>query len=163
MKEQYFYSFINSPIGFLKLTSNETALVAVQFSDEAGESATLLPDILIQTTKQLKEYFDGTRLTFNLMLSPPGTTFQQKVWEQVLKIPFGQTATYLEIARLTGCSKNTRAVGLANGKNPIPIIIPCHRIIGSNGKLTGYSGGIERQRWLLHHELTYAAPTNTLF
>ena len=163
MKEQYFCTYIKSPVGFLKLTSTDEALVAVSFTDECGISSAQLPEILIQTTQQLKEYFDGSRFSFHLKLSPGGTAFQQKVWEQVSNTPFGKTATYLEIARLTGSSKNTRAVGFANSINPIPVIIPCHRIIGSNGKLTGYAGGLERKRWLLQHELTYSNKTGRLF
>jgi len=156
MKEEYFSTFINSPVGYLKIASTKTALVAVNFSDEIGENSVHLPEILLQARQQLLEYFEGKRFTFQLNLAPDGTAFQQKVWEQVEKVPFGQTATYLDIARQTGSSKNTRAVGLANGKNPIAILIHCHRIIGSNGKLTGYAGGLKRKRWLLQHELTYA-------
>ena len=163
MKQKYFYTHINSPVGFLKLTSNEVALTSVNFSDISGENSPHLPDILIFAGQQLKEYFEGTRISFTLNLAPEGTEFQQKVWEYVKKVSFGETATYLDIARLTGSLNNTRAVGLANGKNPIPIIIPCHRIIGTNGKLTGYAGGIERKRWLLQHEINHTESPNRLF
>jgi methylated-DNA-[protein]-cysteine S-methyltransferase len=163
MEEQYFYTYLNSPVGFLKLTSNDVALTAVSFSEERGKNSLHLPDVLIQAAQQLEKYFEGNRLTFNLNMAPVGTEFQQKVWELVKKVPFGETASYLEIARLTGSSNNTRAVGLANGKNPIPIIIPCHRIIGTNGKLTGYAGGIERKRWLLQHEMNHTDSTKRLF
>ncbi len=163
MEKQLYYTYLASPVGFLKLTSNETALVSVNFCDSAGKKSATITAILEQTMKQLAEYFQGTRVQFNLKLAPEGTAFQQKVWEQVLKVPFGDTTSYLDIALQTGSSKNTRAVGLANGKNPIPIIIPCHRIIGSNGKLTGYAGGIERKRWLLHHELSNTTPKERLF
>lgn len=163
MKKEYFTTFLNSPVGYLRLTSTKTALVTVNFSDEFGEDSVKLPEILLQTKQQLIEYFEGKRFSFQLNLAPEGTAFQQKVWKQVEKVPFGQTATYLEIARQIGSTKYTRAVGLANGKNPIPIIIPCHRIIGSNGKLTGYAGGLKRKRWLLQHELTYSSNPERLF
>jgi methylated-DNA-[protein]-cysteine S-methyltransferase len=163
MEEQYFYTYLKTPVGCLKLSSNAIALTAVSFCEEQGEESIQLPDILIQTTQQLIEYFNGTRSTFKLNLAPNGTEFQKNVWEFVKKVPFGETATYLEIARLTGSANNTRAVGLANGKNPIPIIIPCHRIIGSNGRLTGYAGGIKRKSWLLQHEINHSIPTDRLF
>ena len=153
---------MNSPVGVLNLTSTDVALTSVQFSEKPKENSHL-PEILIQASQQLKEYFEGNRFTFNLNLAPEGTEFQQNVWNQVLKVLYGRTTTYLEIARLTGSSKNIRAVGFANSKNPIPIIIPCHRIIGTNGKLTGYAGGIERKRWLLEHELNHCKPIEWLF
>jgi len=127
------------------------------------ESSEKLPDILIQCLNQLDEYFKGSRKKFDLHLEPEGTQFQQKVWSLVSRIPFGRTTSYLEIARNTGSQKNTRAVGLANGKNPVPIIIPCHRVIGSNGKLTGYAGGLERKRWLLLHEQKHSSHRDKLF
>jgi methylated-DNA-[protein]-cysteine S-methyltransferase len=112
---------------------------------------------------QLIEYFNGTRTEFSLNLNPEGTKFQKKIWQFVESIPFGKTVSYLDIALLSGSEKNTRAVGLANGKNPIPIIIPCHRVIGSSGKMTGYAGGIERKKWLLIHEQNIVKPAGKLF
>ena len=101
---------------------------------------------------ELKEYFDGSRFQFDLELDPDGTGFQKKVWKLLLKVPYGTTKSYHEIAIQTGSVLNTRAVGAANGKNPISIVVPCHRIIGSDGKLVGYAGGLERKKWLLLHE-----------
>ena len=102
--------------------------------------------------EQLVAYFNGTLKAFDLPLSPAGTEFQQRVWNELLAIPFGQTHSYLDLANKLGDEKVIRAAASANGKNPIPIIIPCHRIIGSDGSLTGYSGGLEKNRWLLQHE-----------
>jgi methylated-DNA-[protein]-cysteine S-methyltransferase len=101
---------------------------------------------------QLDEYFEGKRKKFDLLLEPMGTDFQKKVWKHLVKVPFGKTASYLDVAMALGEMKATRAVGSANGRNPIVIIIPCHRVIGSNGSLTGYGGGMWRKEWLLKHE-----------
>ncbi len=163
MEKKFYIKYIETPIGCLELKSNKQALYALSFVDKKGESSAELPNILTETALQLKEYFEGNRQKFNLHLSPEGTDFQHKVWAYVARIEFGQTSSYLDIAIKTGSEKNTRAVGLANGKNSIPIIIPCHRIIGSNGKLTGYAGGLERKRWLLHHELTHSKQPGLLF
>jgi len=162
MKQNFYLKYCITPLGWLELKSTENTLLSVRFEGK-GESSEIIPPILEESEKQLLEYFQGSRQIFNLRLAPEGTEFQQKVWEQVVAIPFGKTASYLDIALKTGSAKNTRAVGLANGKNPIPIIIPCHRIIGSNGKLTGYAGGLERKRWLLHHELSNSKKTDLLF
>ncbi|MBT3382427.1 MAG: methylated-DNA--[protein]-cysteine S-methyltransferase [Prolixibacteraceae bacterium] len=163
MKEKLFYTSIETPIGFLNLVSDSDYLLTIAFSDSPDSSSQILTPILKETIHQLNEYFSGKRKTFDLKINAAGTEFQHKVWGYVKNIVFGKTASYLEIAKQTGSEKNTRAVGLANGKNPIPIIIPCHRIIGSNGKLTGYAGGLERKRWLLQHELKFTKPTNKLF
>lgn len=158
-----FTRYINSPVGWLRLQSTETHLTAVCFDAEEDMNSSVQPTILKETESQLKEYFAGDRKHFNLPLAPEGTEFQQKIWQLVEKVPFGETSSYLDIARQSGSEKNTRAVGLANGKNPIPIIIPCHRIIGSSGKLTGYAGGLERKRWLLKHELANTTSAGRLF
>ena len=154
---------INSPVGFLKITTNDLALLSVDFTDQYSESVDFKPEILLATVLQLSEYFNGTRTEFSLNLNPEGTEFQKKIWQLVESISFGKTVSYLDIAKLSGSEKNTRAVGLANGKNPIPIIIPCHRVIGSSGKMTGYAGGIERKKWLLLHEQNIAKPAGKLF
>ena len=154
---------INSPVGFLKITTNDLALLSVDFTDQYSESVDFKPEILLATVSQLSEYFNGTRTEFSLNLNPEGTGFQRKVWQLVESIPFGRTASYLDIARQSGSEKNTRAVGLANGKNPIPIIIPCHRVVGSSGKMTGYAGGIDRKKWLLLHEQNIVKPAGKLF
>ncbi len=158
-----YYTTINTPVGFLKITTNDTALLSVDFSDQHSESGSYQPEILKNSVSQLLEYFNGTRTEFSLNLNPEGTEFQKKVWQLVESIPYGQTFSYLDIALLSGSEKNTRAVGLANGKNPIPIIIPCHRVIGSSGKMTGYAGGIERKKWLLIHEQNIIKPPGKLF
>jgi methylated-DNA-[protein]-cysteine S-methyltransferase len=160
---QTFYTTINTPVGFLKITTSDIALLSVEFSDKDSESDDYQPEILKNTIRQLNEYFQGERTEFSLNLDPGGTEFQKKIWQLVYSIPFGKTVSYLEIARNSGSEKNTRAVGLANGKNPIPIIIPCHRVIGVSGKMTGYAGGIERKKWLLIHEQNIAKPNGKLF
>lgn len=146
------FGSLESPVGRIVLVSNDTHLKSLAFSDEQIEVQDNLPEILQKTVQQLQEYFAGIRFRFDLNLDPDGTGFQKKVWQQLLLVPFGATKNYRDIAVQTGSALNTRAVGTANGKNPIPIIIPCHRIIGSDGKLAGYSGGIDRKKWLLLHE-----------
>lgn len=147
-----FFLSMESPLGRLSLVSDETSLKSVTFSDEQGEESENVPPILLQTALQLREYFGGSRHEFDLRLDPDGTGFQKKVWEKLLRVPYGKTKSYREIALELGSVLNTRAVGTANGKNPISIIVPCHRIIGSDGKMIGYAGGLERKRWLLLHE-----------
>lgn len=143
---------MDSPIGPLKLTSDEHYLKSISFEAEISGESTEFPEVLDQVQKQLEEYFSGTRRQFDLPLDPDGTSFQQKVWKQLSEVPYGSTMSYIEIARILNAESSSRAVGMANGRNPIPILIPCHRIIGHNGKLTGYAGGLERKKWLLLHE-----------
>ena len=162
MEEKYF-QYIDSPVGWLKICTGKNALFAISFVNESGISSDKLPDILQKTVFQLQEYFDGKRQKFDLAVAPEGTDFQKKVWDLVNQVQFGEKASYLDIAKLSGSEKNTRAVGLANGKNPVPIVIPCHRIVGSNGKLTGYAGGLERKRWLLRHEQKHSQNEQLLF
>jgi methylated-DNA-[protein]-cysteine S-methyltransferase len=119
--------------------------------------------MLINCIEQLIQYFNGERRQFDLPLHQPGTPFQQEVWNHLLTIPFGKTISYLDLAKMTGDSKATRAVANANGKNNIAIIIPCHRVIGSNRELTGYAGGLWRKKWLLEHEAKIAYGVQTLF
>jgi methylated-DNA-[protein]-cysteine S-methyltransferase len=148
-----FYKTIESPIGLLKLCSDKQSLLSVTFIDEVNEQDVEFPEILIEAQKQLEEYFSRVRKSFDLRLAPQGTDFQRRVWEQLEMVKYGTTLSYVEIARKLGSENFSRAVGMANGKNPLPIIIPCHRIIGNNGKLTGYAGGLDRKKWLLLHEL----------
>jgi len=148
-----YFKTINSPIGILKLGSDEWQLKSIAFDAEFVEDVTDLPEIMGVAEKQLAEYFSGKRHRFDLPVGPEGTEFQKRVWEKVAAVSFGQTKSYIEIARELKSENFSRAVGMANGKNPLPIIIPCHRIIGQNGKLTGYAGGLERKKWLLLHEL----------
>lgn len=163
MDQKTHIKYLHTPIGWLKLQSTKNALIAISFTEKEGESSEFIPPVLNDTLNQLQEYFEGTRNKFDVKLLPSGTVFQQKTWDYVSEVEFGTTVSYLDIAIKTGSNKNTRAVGLANGKNPIPIIIPCHRVIGSNGKLTGYAGGLEKKRWLLHHELIHTKTINLLF
>jgi methylated-DNA-[protein]-cysteine S-methyltransferase len=146
---------VSSPVGYLILEGSESSLCAIRFSDNPSSDSMNLPEILIETEKQLNQYFSGNRFRFDLKLEPEGTTFQKKVWNHLLSIPFGEKTTYNEIAVRFGSPTYNRAVGMANGKNPIPIIIPCHRVVGSNGKLVGYAGGLERKKKLLLHEMAH--------
>lgn len=161
--ENIFKTTIETPVGYLELTSDQHFLLSVSFAENPGITTDFQPDILKESVQQITEFFEGTRKEFDLKLKPAGTDFQLKVWEEVKKVPFGKTVSYLDIAIKTGSKNNTRAVGLANGKNPIPIIIPCHRIIGTNGKLTGYAGGLERKKWLLQHESQFSEREGFLF
>lgn len=156
---QLSYCYLASPVGELKLVAHQTALVAVLWESDVPNRvklANLVEDpnhpILQNTVKQLKEYFQGTRQSFDLPLAFAGTPFQQKVWQALLSIPFGETRSYKEIALQVGNVKAVRAVGAANGKNPISIIAPCHRVIGANGKLVGFAGGLDKKQILLNIE-----------
>lgn len=147
-------TYTRTPLGFLQLKANEQGLIAINYyDDEPPESSNQhqLP-VLKKTMNQLTEYFEGQRKSFDISLVLKGTNFQQKVWKQLQQIPYGQTITYSELAKRLGDSQKARAVAGANGLNPIPIIIPCHRVIGADNKLTGYSGGIERKQFLLQLE-----------
>lgn len=148
-----------SPVGQLKLVATETALVAVLWENENPNRVRLAElientqhPILLETQKQLNEYFAGQRQVFDLPLDFEGTEFQQKVWQALLAIPFGETRSYKQIAEQVGNVKAVRAVGAANGKNPISIIAPCHRVVGANGKLVGFAGGLENKDILLKIE-----------
>ena len=148
-----------SPVGQLKLVATETALVAVLWENENPNRVRLAElienvqhPILLETQKQLNEYFEGQRQVFDLPLDFEGTEFQQKVWQALLTIPFGETRSYKQIAEQIGNVKAVRAVGAANGKNPISIITPCHRVVGANGKLVGFTGGLENKDVLLQLE-----------
>lgn len=147
-----FYTSMESPLGRIVLVSNESCLKSLTFSEEQLEESETLPEILQKTTQQLTEYFAGSRTHFELEIEPDGSVFQKLVWTELLKVPYGTTKSYREIALKTGSVLNTRAVGTANGKNPIAIVVPCHRIIGSDGKMVGYAGGLQRKKWLLLHE-----------
>ena len=137
---------IETPIGALTLTASADAVTAVRFGAQGARDASALLDA---AEAQLREYFAGTRRTFDLPLAPRGTAFQQRVWAALRAIPYGETCTYGELAAAIGSPSASRAVGMANHHNPIPIVIPCHRVIGANGTLTGYAGGLEIKRKLL--------------
>ena len=140
-----------SPLGPIRLTEEDGFLTGVNFCAAKAEAAEDSP-LLAEAEHQLAEYFIGRRQNFDLPLNPKGTAFQQKVWQALLQIPYGQTASYKEIACKIGNEKAYRAVGLANHNNPIGIIIPCHRVVGANGNLTGYAGGLEKKQKLLELE-----------
>ncbi|MEJ8758230.1 methylated-DNA--[protein]-cysteine S-methyltransferase [Pontibacter sp. H259] len=141
-----------TPLGYLNLAATESHLVSCLFSDIAYPITSEQPGVLQQTITQLDEYFAGKRRQFDVPLQPEGTEFQRKVWEQLNSIPFGKTCSYMDVAKVVSGEKAIRAVGAANGKNPICLIVPCHRVIGSDGSLTGYAGGLWRKEWLLAHE-----------
>ncbi len=143
-------AFITSPLGTINISATDEGITSVLFTDESGISDN--HPHLRQAIAQLDEYFTNKRNTFDLPLAPEGTDFQKRVWNELLAIPFGKTTTYLTMAKRLGDEKVIRAAASANGKNPIAIIIPCHRVIGSDGKLTGYAGGLWRKEWLLKHE-----------
>ncbi|UTW44744.1 methylated-DNA--[protein]-cysteine S-methyltransferase [bacterium SCSIO 12696] len=155
-------AIIESPIGNIRISADEQGLTELRFRDQPLTEKVTHP-ILIETTKQLREYFTGERQIFDLPLHPVGTNFQQNVWRELLAVSFGETTSYGNIANTLGKPTASRAVGAANGQNPISIIVPCHRIIGSSGKLTGYAGGLERKQWLLNHEYKMVNGIDELF
>lgn len=143
----------NSPLGWLELVASDHALTVIQYlNNKPNPVQTPQHPVFEQTTNQLSRYFNNELKHFTIPVSTEGTPFQKTVWEALRSIPFGSTITYGKLAKRLGDPNKVRAVGRANGKNPIPIIIPCHRVIGSDKKLTGYAGGIERKRFLLEHE-----------
>jgi methylated-DNA-[protein]-cysteine S-methyltransferase len=150
---ELFKTNYHSPIGILEIASTKDAITSILFDQELEETKYKLPLILKDCVKQLDEYFSSKRMIFELNLEPAGTDFQKKVWRELIHIPYGITCSYKDLAMKTGSPLNTRAVGNANGRNPISIIIPCHRVIGANGKLIGYGGGLWRKKWLLQHEM----------
>ncbi|WP_369048529.1 methylated-DNA--[protein]-cysteine S-methyltransferase [Tenacibaculum sp. UWU-22] len=145
-------TYYNTPIGTVKISGSEKGVRSVTFLEKTIQPSSVIPDCLKNCVIQLNEYFTKHRTTFNLKLDLQGTEFQQKVWGELLHISYGKTKTYLEQAKALKNVKAIRAIASANGKNPLAIIIPCHRVIGSNGSLTGYAGGIWRKKWLLEHE-----------
>jgi methylated-DNA-[protein]-cysteine S-methyltransferase len=155
-------AFINTPVGILELKGDAEGLASVLFKDEENDVVSeKIPKELKDAALQLQEYFEGNRKEFNLKLSLEGTDFQKRVWEELQQIPFGKTTSYQQMANTLGDPKVIRAAASANGKNPISIIIPCHRVIGSDGSLTGYAGGLHRKKWLLEFESP--SPQQSLF
>ena len=155
------YTYLRSPLGDLLAVRDDEGLTGLYLP--SGKSAVApRPDWTRDDTAfddvrtQLEEYFAGDRREFDLPLHPTGTPFQQRVWRALCEIPFGETASYSETAVAIGAPTAVRAVGHANGQNPIPIIVPCHRVVGANGSLTGYGGGLDAKRWLLSHEAAHA-------
>ncbi|WP_299223718.1 methylated-DNA--[protein]-cysteine S-methyltransferase [uncultured Psychroserpens sp.] len=146
---------IKSPLGFTKIVGDESGIAEVTVLNSKVQTTDIIPTILEDCVTQLQEYFDGSRKEFDLILNAEGTPFQKRVWKQLEQIPYGKTLSYLELSKQLGDVKAIRAVANANGKNPLWIIVPCHRVIGSDGSLTGYAGGLHRKQWLLEHESPY--------
>ena len=143
--------FIKSPIGIAKIVGDESGIAQISVLDE-GFGSIEIPKVLQESVTQLQEYFDGKRTDFTFKIHPKGTDFQKRVWQELLNIPFGKTISYFDLAKKLGDAKVIRAAASANGKNPLWIVVPCHRVIGTDGSLTGYAGGLWRKKWLLEHE-----------
>ncbi|HUR66868.1 MAG TPA: methylated-DNA--[protein]-cysteine S-methyltransferase [Chitinophagaceae bacterium] len=161
-----FSTYYHSPVGLLKIIGTEDYISEVSFHDTSQKpegKKKHLPPMLIQCVEQLIQYFNGQRRQFELPINQTGTAFQQEVWGLLMQIPFGKTISYLELAKRSGDTKATRAVANANGKNNVAIIVPCHRVIGSNRELVGYGGGLWRKKWLLELEAKVAYGVQTLF
>lgn len=144
-----------SPIGLIEIIGTEKGIVSILFSEDPIKDESELeavPEVMKQCVQELDEYFKGERIDFSFPFDFAGTDFQKKVWNALTTIPYAETGSYKQIAVAVGNEKAVRAVGMANSKNPISIVVPCHRIIGSSGKLTGYAGGLWRKEWLLKHE-----------
>ena len=147
-----YIAYYNSEIGLIEITGTEEGILSVRFVEDTTKKNTESHPCIQECVAQLDEYFRGKRREFSVNLILQGTEFQKQVWQQVMTIPFGKTVSYQDIAVAIGKPKACQAVGNANGKNKIPIIIPCHRVLGNTGKLTGYGGGLWRKEWLLQHE-----------
>ena len=151
-----FKTFYNSPIGLIEISGTENSITSLYFIDQEFNPDLKSNPYIEKCVEQLDEYFNGKRKIFELNIQLEGSVFQKKVWNELLKIPFGETRSYMEITKLLGDLKAIRAVANANGQNKISIIIPCHRVIGSDGSLTGYGGGLWRKKWLLDHEQKFS-------
>ncbi|MBW2961656.1 methylated-DNA--[protein]-cysteine S-methyltransferase [Mesonia aestuariivivens] len=154
-------AIIKTPLGIAKIEGNEHGVSKVYIANDTDFITTEIPTELKKATLQLQEYFKGIRKEFTFKTNLKGTEFQQKVWKALVEIPHGKTVSYLEISKKIGDVKAIRAVAAANGKNPLWIVVPCHRVIGSDGSLTGYAGGLWRKKWLLDHESP--SPQQSLF
>ncbi len=149
-------AYHETPVGKIEIHIQNDALMSVMFIDH-NECSSSPPSIFTQTIiQQIDEYFAGSRMQFSVKLNPVGTSFQKSVWHELLQIPFGETISYLQLAKRLGNEQKVRAVGNANSKNPIAIIVPCHRVIGSDGTLTGYAGGLWRKKFLIDLEKKYS-------
>ena len=148
----YEQCFFKTPIGTARIVGNQEGISEISVLNEEADSTQLVPEVLLECVKQLTEYFEGEREDFSIKINPKGTDFQKTVWDELLNIPFGKRTTYMKQTLKLGNEKAIRAVASANGKNPIWIVIPCHRVVGADGSLTGYAGGLWRKKWLLEHE-----------
>ncbi len=142
---------INTPLGIAQITGDANGITQISVIDE-GDVSSEIPTGLQNAVTELNDYFQGKRTHFDFKLNPKGTEFQQKVWQALLEIPYGKTCSYMDLSKKIGDVKAIRAVASANGKNPLWIVVPCHRVIGTDGSLTGYAGGLWRKKWLLEHE-----------
>jgi len=159
-------TYYHSPVGLLKISGSDDYITEIIFNDKVQKIENRrrnLSPMLIQCIEQLIQYFNGQRRNFDLPINQQGTPFQQQVWTELMSIPFAKTISYIELARRVGDAKATRAVAAANGKNNVCIIVPCHRVIGANKELIGYSGGLWRKKWLLEYEMKVAYGVQTLF
>lgn len=145
-------AYIKTPLGVAKIIGNAYGLSAITVLNSDEPLTDVIPESLEDAVYQLNEYFEGKRTEFSLTLNPEGTEFQKKVWTELQNIPYGKSKSYLELAKLLGDPNATRAAASANARNPLWIVVPCHRVIGSDGSLTGYAGGLHRKQWLLNHE-----------
>jgi len=146
---------IKSPLGFTKIIGDADGISSISILNSDEKETDIIPESLEDCVHQLNEYFEGERTHFDLKLNPEGTDFQKRVWDALQSIPYGKSVSYLELSKELGDVKAIRAVANANGKNPLWIVVPCHRVIGSDGSLTGYAGGLHRKQWLLEHESPY--------
>ncbi len=163
---ELYYTYYQSPIGLLKIGGSDHYISELTFVDNADQVTHGEPgisEVMHQCTEELIEFFNGKRKAFDIPVYQEGTEFQQRVWSELINIPFGKTISYLDLTRRLGDPKAIRAVAATNGRNNIAIIVPCHRVIGSNKALVGYAGGLWRKKWLLEHELKIAYGVQTLF
>ena len=147
--------YIETPLGHAKISGDTSGISSVSILNTQEQLSEVIPESLLECATQLKAYFNNKLKSFDLKLNPEGTVFQKKVWKQLESIPYGKTISYLDLSKQLGDPKVIRAAASANGKNPLWIIVPCHRVIGSDGSLTGYAGGLHRKQWLLEHESPY--------
>ena len=147
-----YYTYISSPVGPIEISGDDDFVSKVLFVDEVKADTEHLPKVIRDCKQQLEEYFAGMRTEFSLLLSQSGTDFQRRVWTELCNIPYGKTTSYMQLSKNLGDVKAIRAVGTANGRNNLAIIVPCHRVIGSNGTLVGYAGGLDKKKWLLDFE-----------
>jgi methylated-DNA-[protein]-cysteine S-methyltransferase len=145
-------AFLKTPLGIAIIEGDENGIIRISITDGDSPIPTQIPEVLEEAAHQLQAYFDGNLSEFTIKLNPKGTDFQKRVWDALVNIPFGKTTSYQELSIQLGDVKAIRAVASANGKNPLWIVVPCHRVIGSDGSLTGYAGGLWRKKWLLEHE-----------
>lgn len=145
-------AYLTTPLGTAKVEGDTAGVRSIVVLDTVEKQSAIIPECLQEVAYQLQEYFEGSRTAFDLVLNPEGTDFQKRVWRALMEIPHGTTLSYLQLSKKLGDANAIRAVAAANGKNPLWIVVPCHRVIGSDGSLTGYAGGLHRKKWLLEHE-----------